>query len=158
MAKFEDAVALTLVWEGGFVQDPADPGGDTNFGIAATDHPGLDIKNLTRDRAVEIYREGYWKPLYSEILAQAIANKLFDMGVNLGVGTAVKLLQRVVFFDGRADGIFGSETLAAVNEDLTGASVLPKYKYALGQHYNDIVKVNPTQIKFLSGWLRRANS
>jgi lysozyme family protein len=163
MADFLTAVAITLVWEGGLVLDPADPGGTTNFGIASKDHPGLAVRNLTRDQAIEIYREGYWKPLYSQIAAQPIANKIFDMGVNMGVGTAVKILQRSLrgassLGGPNPDGVFGPETLAQVNEDLTGLHVLPPYRQLLSQHYLDIVKVTPSSTKFLGGWLRRVNS
>jgi len=154
MAKFEEAVCLTLQWEGGYVNDPSDLGGETNFGITKRDHPNEDIRNMTVARAKQIYQEGYWKDLYGQINSQIVANKLFDMGVNMGVGTAVKLLQTALRI--AVDGSFGTNTLAAVND--AGDSLLGPYKQALTQHYQDIVVRNPAEAKFLAGWLRRANS
>jgi lysozyme family protein len=154
MARFDDAVNITLQWEGGYVNDPADPGGETNFGISKRDHPNVDIKNLTVDQAKGIYKQSYWKDLYGEITSQVAGNKLFDMGVNIGVGTAVRLLQFALAVT--VDGIFGVNTLAAVNN--AGESILAPYKQALAQHYQDLVVRNPNLSKFLNGWLRRANS
>jgi lysozyme family protein len=154
MATFEEAVNNTLQWEGKYTWDPNDPGGETNWGISKRDHPNEDIKNMTVDRAKAIYREGYWKDLYGEISLQPVANKLFDMGVNMGVGTAVRILQFALGVT--VDGLFGVNTLAAVNN--AGAALLAPYKQALVQHYQDIVARNPNEAKFLMGWLRRANS
>ena len=154
MALFELAIVETMKWEGGYVSDPNDPGGETNFGIAKRDHPNEDIQNMTVDRAKQIYRDGYWKNLYSQINSQAVANKLFDMGCNLGVGTAVKLLQSALGVP--VDGSFGPNTLAATNE--AGDAVLPSYKQKLCEHYPELVVRNPNLSKFLGGWLRRANS
>jgi lysozyme family protein len=154
VALFELAVAETLKWEGGYSSDPNDPGGETRFGISKRDHPNEDIKNLTVDRAKQIYRDGYWKNFYSEIQSQAVATKLFDMGVNIGVGTAVKLLQEALQVP--VDGSFGPNTLAATNEH--GDAGLDAYKARLVAHYQELVVRNPNLSKFLGGWLRRANS
>lgn len=154
MSDFALAVAETLKWEGGYVSDPNDPGGETNFGISKRDHPDLDIKNLTVDQAKTVYRDGYWKNLYSQIESQAVAFKLFDSGVNLGVGTAVKLLQEALGVP--VDGSFGPNTLFATNEQ--GESILVPYKAKLVEHYQNLVVRNPNLGKFLNGWLRRANS
>lgn len=154
MSSFDLAIAETLKWEGGYVSDESDPGGETNFGISKANHPDLDIKNLTLERAKQIYKDGYWKNLYSQIENQALASKLFDMGVNIGVGTAVKLLQSVLGLP--VDGSFGVNTLAATNE--VGDAVLAPYKQKLCEHYQNLVVHNPNLGKFLGGWLRRANS
>lgn len=154
MSDFNLVVTETLKWEGGYVSDPSDPGGETNFGISKRDHLGLDIKNLTVDQATAIYRDGYWKSLYSQIENQDVASKLFDMGVNLGVGTAVKLLQEVLGVP--VDGSFGPNTLFATNEQ--GEAILAPYKAKLVEYYQNLVVRNPNLSKFLNGWLRRANS
>lgn len=154
MALFELAITETLKWEGGYSSDPNDPGGETNFGISKANHPDLDIKNLTVDQAKAVYREGYWKTLYSQIENQDVAWKLFDAGVNIGVGTAVKLLQSALGVP--VDGSFGPNTLFATNE--AGESILASYKAKLTKHYEDLVQLNPNLGRFLNGWLRRANS
>jgi lysozyme family protein len=154
MAKFEDAIGLTLQHEGGYVHDVNDPGGETNFGISKRDHPDVNIKDLTVDQAKAIYRDGYWKPWMSEITSQVVANKVFDMGVNMGIGTAVKLLQRVLQVT--VDGIFGPGTLAAVNN--AGDGLLDPYKQALVEHYQAIAAARPQMNRFLNGWIARANS
>src|ERR1700686_393552 len=93
MADFNQAVAKTLVHEGGYVDNPNDPGGATKYGITQADMPGINIADITTEQAVAYYAEHYWKTLYSQITDQSLAEKLFDMGVLFGVGTAVKLLQ-----------------------------------------------------------------
>lgn len=155
MARFEDAIKLTLIHEGGYVNNPADPGGETNMGITKRDHPNEDIKNMTVERATEIYREGYWKKHYSEIDSQAIANKLFDLGVLFGVGKAVRMLQRTL--EVTQDGIFGLNTLAAVNQ-ADEDSLLADYKTNLITHTTNIAAYNPALRIFLRGWANRINS
>jgi lysozyme family protein len=153
MAEFENAFQETLKWEGGYVCDPSDPGGETNMGITKRDHPDLDIKNLTVEQAKEIYQRDFWNPLYDKIISQAVANKLFDMGVNMGVPKAVRQLQLVLPPPQTIDGIFGLHTLQAVN--LAGESLLPKYKLSLDRYYRDLVAEKPNLNEFLKGWLRR---
>ena len=120
MADFLTAVTKTLTYEGGLVENPSDPGGLTNFGIALNAHPELtadDIRMMTRTRAIGIYRQQYWPDIYSEIESQPAANQLFDFGVTSGIHTAVETLQGVIFMGGGAahDGAFGPATLAAMN-------------------------------------------
>lgn len=154
MARFEDAIKETLQWEGGYVNDPVDPGGETNMGVTKRDHPDLDILNLTVEQATEIYRQEYWNPLYDRIDSQAVGTKIFDMGVNMSPRRAVRKLQGVLFVI--ADGVFGPGTLAALNT--AGEAVLPEYKARLESYYQDLVAVKPELGRFLKGWLRRVNS
>jgi len=154
VADFEQAIRITLQWEGGYSNDLDDPGGATNFGITQADMPDTDIRSLTEPQAVQYYYEHYWKPLYSQIQSQLVANKIFDMGVNLGIGTAVKLLQEALGVP--VDGQFGPNTLAVTNEQ--GEALLPAYKAKLVEHYQNLVVRNPNLGKFLDGWLRRANN
>lgn len=153
-SSFEIAIALTLKNEGGFTDNPADPGGATNMGIEQRDLPNVPIETLTQAQAVEYYSEHYWKPLYSEIGNQDTASKLFDMGVLFGVGTAVKTLQAVLQIT--QDGVFGPATLSALNA--AGESILPEYKMAMLDRANEIVGQNPAEAVFLDGWERRIQS
>ena len=155
MADSTTAIKLTLIHEGGYVNDPRDAGGETNFGISKREFPNEDIKNMTEDRAIEIYKEGYWKDLYSQITSQLVANKLFDFGVLFGVGTAVGLLQLSLGFP--VDHSFGPDTLHHVNQ-ADEASLLKTYKANLVTHTFNIATANPRDRVFLVGWANRINS
>jgi len=91
MADFRTAIELVLKHEGGYTAGLAgDPGGETNFGISKRQYPKLDIKNLTKEAAIEIYRKDYWADWMGE-LDQQLANCLLDSAVNQGVGTMVRI-------------------------------------------------------------------
>jgi lysozyme family protein len=82
-----------LAHEGGYTPGlPDDPGGETNFGISKRSYPQLDIKNLSREDAIEIYRRDFWH--YDAIEDQALANCVFDCAVNQGPKTASRLLTK----------------------------------------------------------------
>lgn len=117
---FEQAVGFVLKAriEGGYVNDPRDPGGETNFGISKRAYPHENIRALTRERAIEIYRRDYWDAVGCEGLPPKLAVALFDCAVNQGAGIAPVLLQRALGVT--ADGIIGPITrkaAAAANED-----------------------------------------
>ena len=154
MADFNQAVQLTLVHEGGYVNLPSDPGGATNMGIEQRDMPNVIIQDLTVAQATEYYFENYWKQFYSQIQSQPVANKLFDLGILFGVGTAVKFLQLTLGIT--ADGSFGPATLNAVNT--ADAGFLDRYKAAMWQHAQAIVTATPSSLMFLTGWQRRIMS
>src|ERR1039458_2404067 len=83
MAQFLAAIQYVLLNEGGFSDDPNDPGGATNFGILQRELPGVDIRTITREQAISFYLPNYWnKALYANIASQQVATKLFDMHVN----------------------------------------------------------------------------
>ena len=92
MAEFEPAVKLVLAHEGGYVNNPDDPGGETNFGISKRSYPDVDVAALTPEGAREIYRRDFWR--YDAIADQALANCLLDCAVNQGVEAAAKLYER----------------------------------------------------------------
>jgi len=157
MADINQSIALTLRNEGGFVDNPNDKGGATNMGIEQRDLPDINIRDLTIAQAVAYYQENYWKPWMTKIPSQAVCNKIFDMSVLLGIGAAVRLLQRALGFSTSAqDGNYGPETENAVNE--AGEGVLAPYKTALAAHFQWIAQQNTSQKIFLDGWLRRVNS
>lgn len=173
MADARTAFLITtdLNHEGGYQDDPEDSGNwtsgqigvgalkGTNFGISAAEFPNLDIKNLTREDAINLYIEGYWKSLYSQIESQVVADKLADMGVLFGVGEAVKVLQRTLqpYFSTTIDGDFGPETLSAVNRSEEN-SLLQAYKTALVAMTFQIGAAHPEKRKNIAGWGRRINS
>jgi lysozyme family protein len=152
MSKFEDAIDFVIQNEGGLVNDPHDPGGLTNYGISQSTYPNIDIRNLSRDVAVEIYRRDYWR--YDGIENQRVATKLFDAHVNMGPMRAVRLMQLAVGAIEAgpivADGIIGSATVEAINA-ADPDRLLDEYKARLAKYYVDLN--NPD---FLLGWLRRA--
>ena len=157
MADFKQAVQKTLIHEGGYVNNPADPGGATKYGITQADRPDVDIKTITPEQATAYYTEHYWKPLYSQITDQLLGEKLFDMGVLFGVKTAVKMLQISMTNEVGlvSDGQFGPNTLAAVNQS---TNLLPGYRVTLIQHVMNILNVKPELGVFVNGWVNRINS
>jgi lysozyme family protein len=158
MADFKTAILLTLQHEGGYVNNPNDSGGETNMGITAKDMPGQDMKVLTVEQATEYYTQNYWKALYSQINDQNLANKLFDMGVLFGVGTAVKILQTIFAVNQVvADGVFGPHTLDIVNT-AGPIGLLGVYKVSLVSHALGVVNANPNDRVFFAGWVKRINS
>jgi len=152
MALFEPAIELTLKNEGGLVDVEGDDGGLTNFGLSQKSYPALNIRELTVDEAKKIYRCDFWK--YDDVLSQPLANKIFDMTVNMG-NRAILIIQKLVFKTLQPDAVWGPETCDCVNR-MDANTLLTQYRLALAQHYQDIVAKNPQDEKFLEGWLRRA--
>jgi lysozyme family protein len=122
MADFGISLQYVLRREGGWSDDPEDPGGPTMCGItmATARRHGIrykeDLKAMTIKKASAIYRADYWR--FDGILDQRVATKLFDMAVNMGLTTAVRYLQKALNVYGaelRADGQFGAHTCEAVN-------------------------------------------
>lgn len=168
MSVLDDALAFTLGNEGGYVNHPADPGGATNFGIIQRNldqwngaHPELnfpgDVKDLSQSQAESIYRADYWR--WDAITDAAVAIKLFDIGVNCGTGTSIKLLQKAVNALATTpisvDGQLGPATLKAAN-DLAPGDLMRAICQAQKDYYQAIVDRNPSQSVFLNGWLNRA--
>jgi lysozyme family protein len=176
MADFKTALGKTLVNEGGYANRKSDRGGETYRGISRVYHPqwaGWRIVDGLRSRpdfpaCLDSNQElqqlvgaeymGYWKDRYSQIEDQLLAEKLFDMGVLIGVQTAIRMLQISMTNEiGLVpDGVFGENTLAAVNQSVS--SLLPNYKHTLLQHFVNIVSNDPTQSENINGWISRTNS
>jgi lysozyme family protein len=91
-ADFDKALRFVLSFEGGYVNDPRDPGGETRYGISKRAHPDVDIKNLTREQAAHIYYRSYWLPAGCQALPGPLALVHFDSGVQHGVGQAREFL------------------------------------------------------------------
>ncbi|MDZ7804703.1 glycoside hydrolase family 108 protein [Thiohalophilus sp.] len=113
----QDIMPLAMAWviktEGGYVNDPQDPGGETKYGISRRAHPGIDIKNLTVDEATELYRIDYWDAYRCGELPPAFGLFLFDSVVQHRPGDAVKILQRAI--GTTVDGDIGPKTIAATH-------------------------------------------
>ena len=114
MTAFDAAFEALIGHEGGYVNDPRDPGGETKFGISKRAYPNVDIKSLTLDAAKAIYRKDYWGPAQAEALPACVAFDVFDMAVNSGVKTAIRTLQRAL--DVSHDGVLGPISLAAAQQ------------------------------------------
>jgi len=111
---FNIAFDRLLGHEGGYVNDPKDPGGETKWGISKRSYPNVDIKNLTRDQAKAIYRRDFWDLIHAERLHDGVAFQLFDFAVNSGIQTAIRYFQRAL---GVADdGQWGSVSQAAADK------------------------------------------
>jgi lysozyme family protein len=155
---FQQAVAIVLRHEGGYVDDPADPGGETKFGISRRSYPDLDIAALTSGEAEAIYYRDWWLPHRYGELPAAVACKVFDLAVNLGARTVVTLLQGACVACGQdiaVDGVLGDRTLAAADACDPGA-LLGAVKRAAADHYRTIAAGRPVLRKYLAGWLARA--
>jgi lysozyme family protein len=159
---FNRAIKITLAFEGGYVNDPNDPGGETNFGLTKGSYPNVDIKNLTVDGATAIYYRDWWTTHpYEQMTSQDLACKVFDTTVNLGVSRAIKFLQRCLMANGHPeitdDGGFGPHTLAVTNS-FDGPTLLGIYRQTQANYYNALVAARPNLQEYLNGWLRRANN
>lgn len=109
---YDECFEALIGHEGGYVNHPKDPGGETKYGISKRAYPNEDIKNLTLDRAKLIYARDYWEPSGCNEWPEAMRFDVFDVAVNSGVTTAIKMVQRASFCE--ADGILGPRTRLAV--------------------------------------------
>lgn len=144
---FPVALDLIFVHEGGYVNHPQDPGGETKYGISKRAYPKEDIKNLTKTRAGFLYRRDYWDRCRCDSLPFPLAVMLFDEAVNAGPGAAIPRFQRAI---GVADdGIIGPITLREAQLDV--ALSLDTYRQLREQFYRRLSKF-PV---FGRGWLNR---
>lgn len=109
--NFDELFTRLMGHEGGYSNDPRDPGGETNWGISKRSYPTVDIKNMTREKARDIYYQDFWLPLSGEQLHDGVAWQLFDFAVNSGIGTAIRAYQRALSV--ADDGHFGPRSMAA---------------------------------------------
>ena len=154
MKTFKEIIEKVLEHEGGYVNDPKDLGGETKYGITKRFYPDLDIKNLTIEQATEIYKKDYWDRNKVESLPQNLWHIYFDMCVNMGKRTAVKVLQRAAVNKGKnidVDGGLGPMTIGA----LKGVE-LDRVRAFRVKYYVDLITARPEQEKFFLGWFRRA--
>jgi len=166
--------------EGGFVNDPNDPGGATNFGVTihAMRRLGLDldgdgdvdetdVRALPRERAVEIFIAHYYRAARIDRLPEALQPAVFDMQVNAG-SNAVRILQRLLREMGHeiaVDGIIGPQTIAAAQaaQDSAGQHLIDAYGIARRNYYYRIGDRRPASRRYATrrdggkgGWILRA--
>lgn len=162
-AEFRKIIEHTLEFEGGYVNDPVDPGGETKYGISKRAFPLLDIKNLTKERAIAIYYTHYWVKSRADLLSDYLVSaKYFDLCVNMGLRSAGKLLQKAynaLGFDPLVeDGIVGSATIRAINSAPDQGKLLESLINRAVGRYENIIAARPTMEKYRHGWLRRAKA
>ena len=157
--KFEKAFEYVIQNEGGYVFDKNDPGGETKFGITKKSYPALNIRDLTLEDAKKIYYRDYWiKGRFEEISSDLVATQVLDFSVNLGIRAAVRVLQRALRSVGinvQEDGLMGPQTLFAASNS-EPSCLLAAIKSEAAGYYRQIAAKNPSQQKFLKGWLNRA--
>jgi len=144
-----------MKYEGGYVNDPDDPGGETKFGISKRSHPEEDITNLTEARAREIYYHDYYMKLrIPEMKDARVAWQIFDFGVNAGVSRSAKMIQGIV--GAKTDGVIGPNTVGKIN---TYTGRYPLYIEFLSErlkYYMMLTEVRIKNLKYLKGWVLRA--
>ena len=154
MASFEISIEKVLKHEGGYNFIKGDAGGETNFGISKRSYPNEDIKNLTRARAVEIYRRDFWEKVSGDkITNQLTANSILDASVNMGVSRAVKIAQAAAGVI--SDGVIGKDSLLAINLQ-DPKDYLPKFALEKIRFYASLCNKDRDQSKFLLGWINRS--
>jgi lysozyme family protein len=172
MANFDVFLPLLIRFEGGYVDDPVDPGGATNKGITLRTfsecaknllgiEPTLDnLKALTDEQAGTIYKALYWSKTHGEDMAsQDLANIVCDFYVNAGAN-ATKLLQTILIEMGATltvDGVIGPGSVQALR-GIDQSQVYRRYKQGRIKYYENLVQSQPALGKFLKGWLNRVNS
>ncbi|TWI32727.1 glycoside hydrolase family 108 protein [Paracoccus sulfuroxidans] len=109
--NFDACMTQVFLHEGGYADDPADPGGETNFGISKRSYPEENIKGMTRARAAQIYRRDFWDAVSGDSLPAGLDLLAFDPAVNSGVSRGAKWLQQALGVPD--DGKIGPKTIAA---------------------------------------------
>lgn len=151
---FDRCMIVIFEHEGGYVNHPNDPGGETNYGIAKKFFPDEDIKNLTKDRAKQLYFENYWLPMNLKDITDDLAVlHLFDMGVNAGRSRAVKMAQGILNLV--QDGLVGPITTMAINNE---PAFVQQYIYKRKEYYRNLAHRKPKLKVFLKGWLNRVDN
>ena len=150
-ANFEACMAEVFKHEGGYVNDPHDPGGETNMGISKRSYPKEDIRGMTRARAAQIYRKDFWDKLKCDDLPAGLDLVAFDAGVNSGPARGARWLQQAVGVT--ADGKIGPATLMAAKSTYAPAAVMR----AVGFRKSFLIQL-PTRERYKKGWTARLNS
>jgi len=167
---FQRAVDKTLGWEGGYVNDPDDPGGETNWGISKRYHPDVDVKDLTRDGAIAWYWKNCWRPMRLDALRDPrLAQKVFDTVVNQDWRIGPGALQGALILLGRdlqLDYVIGPATIAAANSYQYPEALLEVFTVLRGMAYfigaENIEEVRamirerkPRLQRNVRGWMKR---
>ena len=167
--KFDSIIPIILKNEGGYVNDPNDRGGETNYGITKDFYedykhcvPGIpdNIKDITKEDAIKLYK-GHWdRHRIGEINDRRKALLLFDYIVNSGPRGVNQRMQDSLNARGynlKVDGVVGSKTINAIN-DIDFEDFATLLQFDRGKHYEYEADENARQKKFIKGWIKRLNN
>jgi lysozyme family protein len=173
MADFNQAFQLMIAHEGGYNNDPDDPGGETYKGVARKIYSkwdgwtkidilkrqsgfpaNLDQEVQLQESVKDFYQMTFWDKMNGDqIENQDVSNSIFDFSVNAGIGTSGSLVQLVVGV--KTDGVIGPDSISEINafdyNHFLAAFTVVKIAY-----YVNIVKKRPTSRKYFFGWVIRA--
>ena len=136
-----------------YTDAPDDAGGPTKFGISKRANPDLDIAALTRDDAIRVYHERYWRPCHADLFPPGIALQFFAAFVNMRPENAVRCVQRAAF--ATVDGVMGPQTVAAVQQFRPQSELRSRFSRECIEFYVYLVRRVPSNTKWLHGWLGR---
>ena len=155
LVEFDDIIEKVLEHEGGYVDDPTDAGGETKYGISKRAYPDEDIKELTVERAKELYKRDYWDRYRTADLPDRLRHIYVDMCINMGGGRAIKILQEACNSKNAnkidVDGGIGPATIKAA----TNVEPFRLRAYRV-MFYAELVMKKPEQERFWVGWFRRS--
>lgn len=163
--SFERALAMVLLREGGYTNNPHDRGGATNKGVTQKVYdawrrshalPIRSVAEIGNTEVATIYLTQYWDPAWCEKLPEHLGIIHFDAAVNHGVRRAVRLLQLAV--GANADGVIGKDTMKSLETALAMTdedAIIDNYLNRRSDFYDEIVERDPTQVKFIAGWKNR---
>lgn len=156
--NWEICLETILHHEGGYVNHPKDPGGETNLGVTKRVYEEWggtkDMKELTVEDVAPIYKTNYWDRVKGDQLPSGLDLCVFDFGVNAGTGRAAKYLQKLV--GAGADGAIGPATLAKVHEFISMEGLegtIQEYQSRRQGYYESL----STFETFGRGWTRRVD-
>ena len=154
--NYDKCLETILHHEGGYVNHPKDPGGETNLGVTKKvyqEHGGTkDMKDLLVEDVAPIYKKGYWDKIKGDELPGGLDLCVFDFGVNAGPGRAAKFLQQMI--GTVVDGGIGPNTLAKLEEYIRENGeheAVKKYQEMRQKYYESL----STFATFGKGWTRR---
>lgn len=151
---FNYLVELIINTEGGYVKHPNDPGGETKYGISKRRFPHENIKNLTKERAIELYRIYYWDRYKVEKMSGYLRYIYFDMIINLGPSKATRIIQQAVNskYNNKLieDGRMGPKTRAASKK----IKVDRIRSFRMLYYARRVIKASEKKV-FWVGWYRR---
>lgn len=147
--SFEKAFKEIVGVEGGYVNDPKDPGGETKYGISKRSYPNEDIANLTLERAKELYMNDYWNKCHCDTIPFPLDVLIFDTAVNQGTDFAIKELQRLLKVG--QDGKIGQETESKLSSLKLDNDTLAEFLYYRIMRYFVNSKFNT----YGHGWIKR---
>lgn len=157
--SFQDALTATLKFEGGYANNPNDPGGKTNFGITQNVYdPTMkkDVKTITPQEVHRIYESSYWitgRCDRIDLVNPHLAIIHFDNAVNCGTYGAARMLQDVLKV--KPDGIVGNLTLEAITSSV---QLCKDYLDRRKLYYDRVIEHRPEAEEFRSSWYHRLNS